>query len=156
MSGQTNSMSISRTNHTNCLTAIYIIKTRKTHIFRYILYAKHFRTQRKFEHQPCLFSLRGSPKDFERWCPFKESLLESVSSFSSDDFSENISNIIHQTVYSSCNTYLTHWGRDKMAANFLMTFSNAFSWIKIYEFRLRFHWSLLPRVQLTIFQQWFR
>ena len=52
--------------------------------------------------------------------------------------------------------WLTHWGRDKMAANFLTTFSNAFSWMKIYEFRLRFHWSLFPRVQLTIFQHWFR
>ena len=51
---------------------------------------------------------------------------------------------------------LTHWGQDKMAANFLTTFSNTFSWMKIYEFRLRFHWSLFPRVQLTIFQHWFR
>ena len=36
------------------------------------------------------------------------------------------------------------------------TFSKAFSWIKMFEFRLKFHWSLFPRVQLTIFQQWFR
>ena len=36
------------------------------------------------------------------------------------------------------------------------TFSNAFSWMKIFEFLLKFHWSLFPRVQLTIFQQWFR
>ena len=53
-------------------------------------------------------------------------------------------------------TDLTHWGRDKMAANFLTTFSNAFSWMKMYRFRLRFHWSLFPRAQLTIFQHWFR
>ena len=33
---------------------------------------------------------------------------------------------------------LTHWGRDKMAAIFQMTFSNAFSRMKIYEFWLRF------------------
>ena len=51
---------------------------------------------------------------------------------------------------------LTHWGRDKMAAIFQTTFSNAFSWMKMFEFRLRFHWSLFPRVQLTIFQHWFR
>ena len=31
------------------------------------------------------------------------------------------------------------------------TFSNAFSWTKMCEFRLRFHWSLFLRVQLTIF-----
>ena len=51
---------------------------------------------------------------------------------------------------------LTHWGRDKMDAISQTPFSNVFSWIKMYEFRLRFHWSLFPRVQLTIFQHWFR
>ena len=51
---------------------------------------------------------------------------------------------------------LTHWGRDKMAAVSQTTLSNAFSWIKILEFRLKFHWSLFLRVQLTIFQHWFR
>ena len=45
---------------------------------------------------------------------------------------------------------LTHWGRDKMATIFQTTFSNAFSWMKMYKFRLRFHWSLFPIVQLTI------
>ena len=51
---------------------------------------------------------------------------------------------------------LTHWGRDKMDAISQTTFSNAFSWMKIYEFRLSCHWSLFVRVQLTIFQHWFR
>ena len=51
---------------------------------------------------------------------------------------------------------LTHWGRDKMAAVSQTTFSNAFSWMKIFEFRLKFHWSLFLRVQSTIFQHWFR
>ena len=51
---------------------------------------------------------------------------------------------------------LTHWGRDKMAAIVQTTFSNGFSWMKMYEFRLTFLWSLFPRVQLTIFQQWLR
>ena len=36
------------------------------------------------------------------------------------------------------------------------TFSNAFSSMKTFEFRLKFHWSLFPRVQLTIFHHWFR
>ena len=36
------------------------------------------------------------------------------------------------------------------------TFSNAFSWKKIYEFRLKFHWRLFLRIQLTTFQHWFR
>ena len=51
---------------------------------------------------------------------------------------------------------LTYWGRDKMAAIFQMTFSNAFSWMKMYEFRLWVQWTLFPRVQSTIFQHWFR
>ena len=46
---------------------------------------------------------------------------------------------------------LTHWGWDKMAVIFQTTFSNAFSRMKIYGFRLRFHWSLFARVQITIF-----
>ena len=51
---------------------------------------------------------------------------------------------------------LTHWGRDKMAAIFQTTFSNGFSWMKIYEFWLTFHWSLFLGLQLTIFHHWFR
>ena len=50
---------------------------------------------------------------------------------------------------------LPHWSRDKMAAIFQTTFSNAFSWMKMFKFRLRFHGSLFPRVQLMIFQHWF-
>ena len=65
------------------------------------------------------------------------------------------SNIIHAVL--SLDLYeLTHWGRDKMAAIFQTTFSNAFSWMKMFKFRLRFHWSLFPRVQLIILQHWFR
>ena len=51
---------------------------------------------------------------------------------------------------------LTHWSRDKMGAISQTTFSNAFSSMKIYEFRLRFHWSLFLRFILTISQHWFR
>ena len=50
----------------------------------------------------------------------------------------------------------THWGRDKMAVIFQTTFSNAFSWMKTFEFRLRFDWNLFLRFELTIFQHWFR
>ena len=56
-------------------------------------------------------------------------------------------------VWGDC---LTQWGWDKMAAIFQTTFWNAFSWTIMYEFRLRFHWSLFLRVQLTIFQHCFR
>ena len=47
---------------------------------------------------------------------------------------------------------LKHWGRDKMATIFQTTFSNAFSWVKMHQFWLRFHLILFPRIQLTIFQ----
>ena len=52
--------------------------------------------------------------------------------------------------------HLTHWDRDKMNAILQMTFPSAFSWMKMYYFRLRFHWNLFVGVQLTIFQYWFR
>ena len=37
---------------------------------------------------------------------------------------------------------LTHWGRGKMDAISQTTFSSAFSWMKMLEFRLRNHWNL--------------
>ena len=60
------------------------------------------------------------------------------------------------TVYAWSEGLLTHWGRDKMDAISQATCSSAFSWMKILEFRLKFHWSLFLRVQLTISQHWFR
>ena len=50
---------------------------------------------------------------------------------------------------------LTHWGWDKMAAILQTTSSNAFSFMKMFEFWLKFHWSLFLRVQLIILQHWF-
>ena len=35
-----------------------------------------------------------------------------------------------------------------MAVILQTTFTNAFSWMKIYEYWLKFHWSLFLRVQL--------
>ena len=49
-----------------------------------------------------------------------------------------------------------NWGRDKMDAISQTTFWSTFSWMKMFEFRWKFHWSLFLRVQLTIFQHWFR
>ena len=45
-------------------------------------------------------------------------------------------------------SHLTHWGRDKMDAISQTTFSSAFSWMKMFEFQLKFHWSLFLKVQL--------
>ena len=36
---------------------------------------------------------------------------------------------------------LAHWDRDQMAVIFLTTFSNAFFFMKMYQYRLKFHWS---------------
>ena len=45
------------------------------------------------------------------------------------------------------------WGQDKMAAIFQKTFCNTFSWMKMYEFQLRFRRSLFLRVKLTALVQ---
>ena len=50
----------------------------------------------------------------------------------------------------------THWGRDEMNNISQTAFSNAFSSMKMFEFRSKFHWSLFPRVQSITFQHWFR
>ena len=42
---------------------------------------------------------------------------------------------------------LTHWGRDEIDTNSQPTFSNAFSWKKMFEYRLKFHWNLFLRIQ---------
>ena len=40
---------------------------------------------------------------------------------------------------------LTHWGRDKMAANVITTISNTFSWMKIYKFRCKVPLKFVPK-----------
>ena len=58
--------------------------------------------------------------------------------------------LVYWRIYVSLTVAaLTHWGRNKMAAIFQTTFSNAFSWMKMFRFRLL--WRLFQRVQLTIF-----
>ena len=51
---------------------------------------------------------------------------------------------------------LTHWDWDKMATVSQLTFSNAFSWMKMYEFLSKFQWNLFRIIQLTIFQCWLK
>ena len=66
--------------------------------------------------------------------------------------------IWHFCPSSSCwfiRGWLSHWGSDKIAASSQTTLSNTFPWMKLSEFRLKFHWSLFLRAQLTIFQHWF-
>ena len=53
---------------------------------------------------------------------------------------------------------LTHWGQEKMTEIFQLSYLNTFTWTKVYQFRLRFCWSLFLRFELTTFQHryWFR
>ena len=51
---------------------------------------------------------------------------------------------------------LTHLLLDKMAAIPQTIYLDAFSWIKSFVFRLKFHWSLFLRIQVTITQNWFK
>ena len=77
---------------------------------------------------------------------------------------EVLMNFIH--VFQNCTFQITtiyprgQWVNTlrprQMDAISQTTYSSAFSWMKMFEFRLKFHWSLFPRIQLTIFQQWFR
>ena len=52
--------------------------------------------------------------------------------------------------------HLTRWDWEKLASVFQTTFWNWFSSMKMFLFCLKFHWSLLLRAQLTIFQLWSR
>ena len=52
--------------------------------------------------------------------------------------------------------YLIPLPLDKMAAISQTIFWDAFSWMKIFEFRLRFHWSLFLMFELAIFHHWIR
>ena len=45
----------------------------------------------------------------------------------------------------SGEVYLTHLPLDKMNAISQMIFSDAFSWMKMYKFWLRFHWLFFPK-----------
>ena len=47
--------------------------------------------------------------------------------------------VIANCLGRACRAILTHWGRDKMDAISQTTFSSAFSRMKIFDFRLKFH-----------------
>ena len=46
--------------------------------------------------------------------------------------------------------------KPRQNGRFQVSCSDAFTWLKIYEFRLKCHWSLFLWAQLTIFQHWLR
>ena len=71
----------------------------------------------------------------------------------------------NQCIFATCFFFLnhqlsmqglTHWGRDKIVAISQTKFQNAFSWMKMYEFRSRFHWNLFLMFELTILHHRFK
>ena len=44
---------------------------------------------------------------------------------------------------------LTQWSLEKMTAISQTTFSHVFSWMKMFTFRSKFHWSLLPNANCS-------
>ena len=77
----------------------------------------------------------------------------------SDNKCSNLDNIFGASItqwFHKPESDILHWVRDKTAAISQIIFLNAFPWMKMHEFRLRFHWSLFLSAQLSIFQHWFR
>ena len=98
----------------------------------------------------CLFYPSWQPTSFERppsWVAF-------IEGFHCSGFNNN--NKKSSVAYSVTPTYQHTEAETKMAVIFQTTFSNGFLWMKMHEFRIKFHWSLFLGVQLTIFQRWFR
>ena len=52
--------------------------------------------------------------------------------------------------------FFTHRGRDKMDAIFQTTFSSVFSWMKMCDIRLKFHWCLFLGPPLVQIMAWRR
>ena len=66
---------------------------------------------------------------------------------------------LHRTsrlVKTSVWNEFAHIGQDEIVAILQTTVSNTFLWMKMYWLRLKFHWSLFIRVQLPMFQHWFK
>ena len=58
----------------------------------------------------------------------------------------HIFHIGRRRVFGTESVLLTHWGRDKMAAISQTTFSSVFSWMKMFYFWIKFHWTLFLKV----------
>ena len=73
-----------------------------------------------------------------------------------DRLTNKLASEIWSVAHHKMGCRLTHLPLDKMDAISQTIFSDAFSWMKKFDFWLKFHWSLFLRVQLTITQHWFR
>ena len=93
-------------------------------------------------------------KWIQSWCRVSRIIVQSIANLHT-----TIITRIHTSVQQHVNpdrsrgsAILTHLPLDKMAAISQTMFSDAFSWMKSFVFRLKFHLSLFVRVQLTITQ----
>ena len=66
-------------------------------------------------------------------------------------------NVKYSYIDVFCGTgFVNSSPRDRITAILQMSHSNALSWMKMLEFRLKFNRSLFLLIQLRIFQHWFR
>ena len=94
--------------------------------------------------QPCQLMVRTRSKEIlnidveTKWPPFPDDIFKGI--------------FVNENVWIWLNTLRPRQNGRRFADDL----SNAFSWMKMLEFRLSFHWSLFLSVQLTIIQHWFR
>ena len=72
------------------------------------------------------------------------SIWQSCTNFSEISIPENLNIFLCKILFGPQNVNILRLRQN--SHHFLKAFSNAFSWMKIYTFRLRFHWSLFPKV----------
>ena len=101
------------------------------------------------EGPPCNFALSTTT-----WMPCSVLIAEEFINLETTD-DRDVARFPLESLLRWLSAWLTYWDRDKMATILHRTFSNVFSLMKIYEFRLRFHWSLFHLAILTKFQHWF-
>ena len=84
---------------------------------------------------------------------FNSSVLKTKSTSNIMIYVHYESNVINMIIVIHICLWFSviHWDRDKMVIILQTTFSNAFYWMKMFELRLNFHWSLFPRLQITLF-----
>ena len=66
-----------------------------------------------------------------------------------------LKNQSYNEVIATCHI-INSWRPRLNRRHFADEFFKCIFFNKMFKFRLRFHWSLFPRVQLIIFQHWFR
>ena len=94
------------------------------------------------------------------WCQTgAKPLSEPMLAYVADEYRHHSASMSYSKERSNTFHKRSNWGYllmlKKMAIVFEI-FSNAFYWMKLYEFWLTFHWSLFIRVQLTILHHCFR